>query len=86
MRTNPRPEVVRQLVEETFESFAPGWLEIEENLLIDHGKYIARSYRSDAYMAMWLVEVGIVQFYDAEGEMLATINLFESYRPQRMAA
>jgi hypothetical protein len=57
-----------------------------ESILIDAGRYVARSYRSDDYLAMWLVEVGIVQFYDAEGEMLATINLFESLRPQRMAA
>ena len=37
-------------------------------------------------MAMWLVAAGIVQFYDARGRMLATIELFESLRPQRMAA
>jgi hypothetical protein len=37
-------------------------------------------------MAMWLVEVGIVQFYDAEGNILQTVNLFEEREPQRMAA
>jgi hypothetical protein len=37
-------------------------------------------------MAMWLVAAGIVQFYDDRGRMLATINLFETLRPKRMAA
>lgn len=33
-----------------------------------------------------LVEVGIVQFYDAEGNMLRTVNLFEELRPIPIAA
>jgi hypothetical protein len=37
-------------------------------------------------MAMWLIEIGIVQFYDAEGEMLCTVNLREELEPQRMVA
>jgi len=64
----------------------PPGLEIDETILIDQGRYVARSYRTEGFMAMWLVEVGIVQFYDALGQMLATINLFKSLRPQRMAA
>ena len=42
---------------------------------------MARSYRLRGYMAMWLVEVGIVQFYDAQGNMLETLNLFEELKP-----
>ena len=31
-------------------------------------------------MAMWLIGIGIVQFYDADGNMLATMNgLFVRY-------
>ena len=60
--------------------------EIDETILIDQGRYVARSYRTSGYMAMWLVAAGIVQFYDDRGRMLATINLFESLRPERMAA
>ena len=37
-------------------------------------------------MAMWLLEIGIVQFYDADGNMLLTVNLLEELEPQRMAA
>jgi hypothetical protein len=60
--------------------------EIAETILIDEGRYVARSYRTDGYLAMWLVALGILQFYDEKGRMLATINLFESLRPQRMTA
>jgi len=59
---------------------------IDETILIDQGRYVARSYRAAGCLAMWLVSAGILQFYDHRGEMLTTINLFESLRPQRMAA
>ena len=35
---------------------------------------------------MWLVDVGLVQFYDEQGNMLRTINLLLELEPQRMAA
>ena len=37
-------------------------------------------------MAMWLMGIGIVQFYDADGNMLATMNLLEEAVPQQMVA
>jgi hypothetical protein len=61
-------------------------LQIAETIVIDRGRYVARSYRTEGFLAMWLVAAGLVQFYDGTGRMLATINLFESLRPQRMAA
>jgi hypothetical protein len=89
MRTDPLPYEVRELVVRTFqdfdvEIFSP--LELDETILVDDGHYAARTYKVDGYMAMWLVEIGIVQFYDAEGEMLLTVNLLEELEPQRMAA
>jgi len=36
--------------------------------------------------AMWLIDVGVLQFYDADGEMLHTVNLFTELLPQRAAA
>jgi hypothetical protein len=36
-------------------------------------------------MAMWMIEVGLVQFYDADGNMLRTINLFKELEPLKMA-
>ena len=70
----------------TFEPGEADFPELDETIMIDQGRYVARSYRVEGYLAMWLVAVGIVQFYDDGGQMLATINLFELLRPKRMAA
>lgn len=97
MRTDPRAEEVRGIVERVFSRYlrqdAGGtptlreeYGEIDETILIDQGRYVARSYRLGGYLAMWLVGVGIVQFYDDCGEMLTTVNLFRALKPQRMAA
>ncbi len=93
MRTDPRADDVRGIVKRVFSDYfqdrwqdPPTEEEIDETILIDQGRYVARSYRTQGYLAMWLVPVGIVQFYDELGTMLTTVNLFESLRPQRMAA
>ena len=59
---------------------------LKETILIDDGRYVARTYRAGGLMAMWLIDVGIVQFYDEDGNMLRTINLLRELEPQRMAA
>ena len=56
-----------------------------ETVMIDAGRYVARSYRTDEHMAMWLVDVGLVQFYNAEGDMLLTV-IVDHLPGQRMAA
>jgi len=89
MRVSPQPYEVRQLVARTFEVLTAGDLcleDLDESILIQDGMYMARSYRVDGLMAMWLIEVGIVQFYDADGAMLRTINLLEETEPIRAAA
>lgn len=89
MTVEPKPHDVQRLVLQTFEKLGasvPSFFDLEETLLIDDGKYTARSYRVEGYMAMWLVTVGIVQFYDTEGHMLATVNLFKELKPLKMAA
>jgi hypothetical protein len=89
MRTDPLPYEVREMVLRTFEYFDvvldEPW-DLDETILVDDGRYSARTYKLDGYMAMWLVEIGIVQFYDAQGNMLRTVNLWEELEPQRMAA
>ena len=89
MRTDPLPSEVRELVIRTFGYFdvivERPW-DLDETILIDEGRYSARTYKVDGYMAMWLLEIGIVQFYDAEGNMMLTVNLMEELVPQRMAA
>jgi len=89
MRRDPLAYEVRELVIRTFEYFDVyldnPW-DLDETILVDDGQYSARTYRIDDCMAMWLVEIGIVQFYDADGNMLRTVNLLEELEPQRMAA
>lgn len=89
MRVNPQPWEVRQRVVQTFEILGlsdDAVAEPDETILIRDGKCMARSYRADGLMAMWLIEVGIVQFYSADGDMLRTINLLEETDPIRLAA
>jgi hypothetical protein len=89
MTMAPRPHDVRRLVIQIFEELGaamPTLFDLEETIRMDDGKSAARSYRVQDYMAMWLLEVGIVQFYDAEGNMLATVNIFEDLEPVKMAA
>jgi hypothetical protein len=79
----PEVDTIEQAsyAEETFET-----LDIDETIVVDRGRYMARTYRTAGLMAMWLVPVGIVQFYDDAGQMLGTINLFRTLRPERMAS
>jgi hypothetical protein len=89
MRTDPLSGEVREMVLRTLQDFGVAIfspLEIDETILVDDGRYAARTYKVDGYMAMWLIEIGIVQFYDADGNMLLTVNLLEELEPQRMAA
>ena len=89
MRVDPRVSEVRRIVLEMFEELGvpPECLfDLDEQVMIDRGRCAARTYRVQRLMAMWLIEVGLVQFYDSAGAMLATINLLERLVPQRMAA
>ena len=89
MRTDPLPYEVRDIVFRAFQElgialFSPDAM--DEAVLFSRGRYAARTYKFKGYMAMWLVRFGVVQFYDAEGNMVLTMNLLEELEPQRMAA
>ena len=89
MTVDPKQHDVRRLVIQIFAELGaalPTLFDLEETILVDDGKYTARSYRVEGYMAMWLLEVGIMQFYDAEGNMLATVNILKELEPLKMAA
>ena len=69
MTVDPKQHDVRRLVIQIFAELGaalPTLFDLEETVLVDDGKYAVRSYRVEGYMAMWLLEVGIVQFYDAD--------------------
>ena len=85
----PHPDQVRTVVFQTLLEFdvdEDALEDLDERILLDAGKYVARSYRVDNYMAMWLIDAGIVQFYDGDGNMLRTVNLLEEAPARRLAA
>ena len=89
MRIGPRSGEIRLLVAGMLQALgtSKGELdELHETVLLDGGRYRARTYRAGDFFAMWLVEIGLLQFYDHEGNMLRTVNLFEEKQPQRAAA
>ena len=89
MTVAPHPAEVRNIVVRTFLEFGAkqkGLGDLDENLVVDQGRCVARSYQTGDLFAMWLIGVGIVQFYDTEGNMLRTVNLLQEQRERRMAA
>lgn len=89
MTISPNPDRIRTIVFRTFLELdvdEDSLSDMDERIVIDDGRYVARSYRLDNYLAMWMIDVGLVQFYDDTGNMLRTVNLFEEIEPHRMAA
>jgi len=89
MRLHMNAADVRGLVSRHFLELGADGRDIEdlqENIRIDRGRCVARCYRVAEMFAMWLIDVGVLQFYDADGEMLHTVNLFTELQPQRVAA
>ncbi|QDU93457.1 hypothetical protein [Lignipirellula cremea] len=80
---------IRRLAETEFYQLGAPMDEVrslEERVRIDGGKVVARTYRAAGMMAMWMIDIGIVQFYGPEGEMLRTVNLFQQEQSARAAA
>ena len=89
MTVAPQPEQIRQLVIRIFAESGVAvrtLFDLHEALLVDDGRYVARSYRTAGLMAMWLIDIGIIQFYDEQGRMIRTINVFKELKSQRIAA
>jgi hypothetical protein len=89
MKIEPRPSDVRRIVLEMFQQLSEspqGLLDLEERILIAEGGFAAWSYSTGKLMAMRMADVGIVQFYDPDGNMLATVNLLEELTPRQAAA
>jgi hypothetical protein len=89
MRMELPPCEVRRIVAKTLENLGAvvsDSRDLDETIIVSDGKYVARSYRVDQLWAMWLFEHGIVQFYDSDGTMLRTVNLFEEITSLRAAA
>jgi hypothetical protein len=89
MRTEPNPDEVRSLVVRIFKDLRAPFsysLDVHETVVVSGGEYTARCYRAGELYAIWLVDDGIVQFHDADGAILRSINLLEEKKPERLAA
>ncbi len=89
MTINPQPRYVRRIVAQTLRELGAtvrSSSDMEETILGDESDHGSRSYRVGGYLASWLVEAGVVQFYDAEGHMLRAINLLEQSQGVTSAA
>ena len=89
MTIRPQSGEVKQIVVGTFLELGVAsrdLFSIKETTFVDRGRCLARSYRVDGLKAVWSVEEGVVEFYDAEGRLLKRVNLLERAVPQLMAA
>lgn len=89
MTVSPGSDEVRKLARSYFRQLGvttEDLTKLEETTRVDRGRIVSHSYRAADLFAMWLVEVGILQFYARDGEMLLTVNLFERLEPKRLAA
>jgi hypothetical protein len=89
MRLHMNAADVRDMVEDLFIELGATQddaADMQENIRIDRGRCVARCYRLSEMFAMWLIDCGVVQFYDADGNMLHMVNLFNELQPQRAAA
>ncbi|MHB0959185.1 MAG: hypothetical protein ACYC0X_24065 [Pirellulaceae bacterium] len=60
--------------------------DLQERIRLEDGRRVAHCYRAGGLFAMWMVDVGLVQVYDANGNMLATLNLLQGALQDRRAA
>ncbi len=89
MTTRFHADYVRRIALRIFDEFGdvdePA-ADLDETIILDDGKYVGRTYRAGKLFATWLINVGILQFYDADGDMQKTIDLMGEVRPLRRAA
>ena len=89
MTVAPPSDRVREVVIGVFAEYGivvRNLLDLDETIMVENGRYRGRSYRAGGLMAMWLIAAGLVQFYDADGNMLRTVNLFREQKPKAIAA
>jgi hypothetical protein len=89
MTVCPQAHEVKQLVLHTFlelgaESLA--LFNLRETSLADRGRRVARTYRAGALRAVWSLDEGIVEIYDADGRLFRVMNLLREKAAQLAAA
>jgi hypothetical protein len=72
------PTEMRHVVLDAFQQHCELQLsaaEMEERVRVEDGRVVAYCYRAENLFAMWMVPIGLVQFYDDQGNMLQTLEL-----------
>jgi len=87
----PQPDDVRRVVLRVFRECGAPTAEpsqLKETVFAEGGRCLARSYRAAGLMAMWMVNESLLQFYDAQGNMLRTLSFLPEadVSQRRMAA
>ena len=89
MFTSVTPSDMRRIVLRSFaqhDSRSISNEELQEHARVEDGKIVAYCYEASNLFAMWMVEVGLVQFYDDRGTMLQTLDLKSITTERRQAA
>lgn len=77
-------EAVRRLVDDVLRERgvdAPEQERLLDTILLRDGKYVGRSFRCGGILAMWMIEPGLVTFYDEAGELLRVVSVRELAAP-----
>ena len=85
MTVEPRRREMQQIVARTFLDLGVqprAIFELKETALVDGGTCMARCFRVEDLKAVWCVDDEIVNFFDAQGHLLRTVNLTENVVPQ----
>lgn len=80
---------MRSVIVDRFQQYGAGEVsggDLEERVRIDEGRVVAYCYRAANLFAMWMVDIGLVQFYDDQGNMLETLELISPALQKRRAA
>jgi hypothetical protein len=59
---------------------------LRETLFLEHGRCLAVAYRADKLSAVWCWADGIIEFRNAEGNVMRTLSLPEEPRSSSAAA
>mgnify|MGYP006299370001 CR=1 FL=1 len=83
------PNEMRQVVRNGFQRHCTRVIfeeDVEECVRVEDGRVLAYCYYMDHLFAMWMVDIGLVQFYDDGGAMLQTLDLSVPAHQTRRAA
>jgi hypothetical protein len=89
MTIAPHPAEIRHIVIHTLQEVGASvdsLEDIRETILVDAGNCMARTYHVDGYQAVWLLDEGVLQFTNGDGQLLRIVNLYEEMPVVRLAA